>query len=623
MPKWLFLITFFVGQLLAEGLPVVREITGILRSRDAFVEDVLGISEEDFAKKVSSERKAFFDGKCGKGKDFECGLFEQQSLKDLRKNLPAPSASEGSFHVVEAEDPKSNLLELQQVDTGALQVFWGKYCQAKGKRLTVMDASNSNALETTGPADTPSTITKFIGDPTQGPAASMSAAPGTLWRHYFAFYKPGDTSGHWDQMQIKPQINFLDNLLGEFKKESGITIEVPNGYLILPSAQDQLDKLAAFFEQKSDLIRVGIHTNVSVSHGFDHRGSNARYFINDKQERPFINQIFCAALNMGPFAGGHDKKNPLILEVAEILLKKQIEATILTAWKNNTDILLLTLLGCGVFENKLEWFSEALTAHKDIIKKSGMRVVLNCFAPHEDKVSFQKSLEKLVQETGGSYLRYSQKDNKLFCKNLVSKDASYEVKLSEESYNLAENIRKFQDEQKKREAAKREQAEMESNKKFAHAFSSDDSKEFFRTNNNNVGMVLVALKLINPLTGRKGAYEWESYLTKNLSRVLSDKQARYVIEACGVVGASKNKVYLKDFEKGIASIANQCGDAGFKAVLLDSLEAIKKQSSVVAIKLSLEALQTSMIHLKKALGCMSGELKNLRYNLAKGSGQKV
>lgn len=622
-----FLIILFIGQLLAAKLPVV-EIIGTLRPRNVFVEDVLEISEDEFAKKPAIGRKALFDSKCGKDKDFECGLFEQQSLKDLRANLPESSKNKGSFNVIEAKNPKSNLLDLQQVDTGALQVFWGRYCQAKGKRLTVMVASNSNALETTSPDDTPLTITQYIGDPTQGPAASMSAAPATLWRHYFAFYKQGDTSGEWDQMQKARQINFLDNLLSEFKKKGGVDVKVPNGYLILPSGPKQLNELADFFQQNSDLIKVGVHTNLSVSHGFDHLNFNIRCFMNNKKDRPLINQVFCAALNMEPDAGGHDSKNPKIRKIAEILLKKQVEATILAAWKNNTDILLLTLLGCGVFKNDKRWLADELTLHKEIIEESGMRVVLNCFAKQEDGY-FKDSLIKLVKETGGSYLRYSQKGEELFCENLVTQDPQYKVGLSARNTSLATEIKTFKQDQERIEDEKREQVCLEENKKFAKSLTSAQCQSIFNDKSKYVAGFLDLTGFIDKKEYRWNPDNWESYLSNRQSKVLDYQTACKVIQDLGVYGVEDKKVRFKDFEPGIKSIAEQCGPDGFKAVLRDALEAIRKEEGVqvdkdktegsfaAMVKSSLGALQISMVHLKKALAAMSDNLKKLHSDIGK------
>lgn len=612
------------------SLPYIEEIVGEIRARANFVQDVLGISEGKksnpavgtFQVLSESDRIKKFDEICGAGKVFECGKFEQKSLEDLKKKHPREtSAQQGSFHVIVGEKPLSNPLVLQQVDSGSLQAVWGKVCFDNKKCLTVMVASNYNCLETTTPEDIPGDVTRYIYDRTQGPAASISAAPGLLLRHYFI--KP--EGKQFDLGLGHPQICLLDGILSKFQEANPtiLKVEVQNGYLKLPQAGEGLKKLVDFFEKNSDLIKIGVHTNISASHGFADINNEVHCFLDNKENRPLINQVFCAALNMGPYAGGH-KKTEENKTIAKILLQKQIEATIYAAWENNTDILLLALLGCGVFGNDPEWFVEGLEKCKDIIKQSGMRVVLNLF----DRDGKHEKLEKLVNDTDGSYLKYRQHENQLFCQNIVRKGfPDAKVTLDPRSFGFADEAGKWvADKKAKEEAEKQEKAKKES-AKFTKALTKGEIEEIFE---NKKGEVLGSLNFIFSKGKRGLLSSFDDYHCGKLSKdKITLELANGVIQACGVVEGA----LFKDFEPGIRSIVNHytassaSKDSGFGKFLSDALEVIKKaergwkddlpEMEENPLSLALSSLQASVEKLKDKLGEMNRVLGQLSKKLVK------
>ncbi len=359
---------------------------GILRPREDFVQDVLGISEPRFGS--TKDQRSIFDRICQEN-FFNAGNFRARSLAELRHQHKDSSIIRGSFNIIEGDSPclAGHEAMYARLDIGSLQASLGRLCQSRGKRLTVMVASNLNCLETVSQYDVPGDITRYIFDRTQGPAASISAAPGALLRNYFINHPATHTDpGH--------QINLLDDLVSALP-----IISVNNGYLKLPNAVATLNRVVEFFELNNSMIKVGVHTDITVSHGLT--SGSSHYLLTGN--RPLINQIFCAALDIGQ---GTNECSLGAENIARLLLLAQIEATIYAAAAENTEILIIPLLGCGVFGNKPEWIVDALEGCARLITASGMCVVLNVFDKNSLDQKVRNRLTALARGLRGSYLTY-------------------------------------------------------------------------------------------------------------------------------------------------------------------------------------------------------------------------
>lgn len=386
------------------SLPIITSINGVLRPRVLFVNDILGQSEAEFGEKAQNLQAQDLNNLKTNG--FNCGVFETVCLESLasacssNNNFPLG----GRLHVISAQDPLSSPITYAQVDTGSIQAHWGLQSNKKNKKLTVMVASNSNGLETTSYKDVPTNITRYIYDNTQGPAASISAAPGTILRNYFAFQdkKPYET---WRQNENQ-QINFLDEITKSIARDVGANIRMSNGYVIL--GNKDLEAIHEFFQKNKKLIKVGIHKDITVSHGL--RSGTHHYFLVNSLERPIINQIFCAALDLGQAS---NPNNPTTQSIAKILLDAQVEATLKAAYLNNTDTLVLCMLGCGAFANDPAWLIESIKKSLEFIKKSGMNVVLNLFDGSKiiANKTLYRDLKNTVQSSGGSWLHYYETES--------------------------------------------------------------------------------------------------------------------------------------------------------------------------------------------------------------------
>lgn len=388
----------------AQALPQLENALGIPHPRVNFVLDVLGMTEKVFANARSAvddqEAITSFMEIC-RAFGFNPGHFEQKSLAELRRDYDAykrthiPS-NKGSIHVIGGNDPlnPANPLVYHQVHIGAIQAEWGMLCQNMGKRLTVMVESNLNCLQTTQKR-----LTEGLNSDTPGTSASISAAPGTLLRHYFG------CDGRMQSPDV--QVNLLDEALHGLG-----SIRVNNGRLELPTVMGELRELAWKISSNSELIKVGVHRGISVSHGFSTGGHHK---LLPKEYRPQINQVFCTALDVRQL---NEELLKSYTDIASMFIDIQIEAALLAAALNNTDIFVMPLLGCDDFGNHPMWVLKALNKHKDFIIASGMRVVLNIFDSRMVALEIQDKLNSLVQKTGGTYTDYSQDGNNLIAKNL-------------------------------------------------------------------------------------------------------------------------------------------------------------------------------------------------------------
>jgi len=141
-------------------------------------------------------------------RQFRIGKFQIISVGNLYTNFfkygnqqnSSGAIKQGRFHMVIG---RGNWTEdVQLVDVGALQA------NPENRGATFQVASNFNCLEFIDANDNAKKgVSKYIYDLTQGPAASISALPGTIYRNYFV---PHQQDGRKYIGQLDEQINLLD-----------------------------------------------------------------------------------------------------------------------------------------------------------------------------------------------------------------------------------------------------------------------------------------------------------------------------------------------------------------------------------------------------------------------------
>jgi len=278
--------------------------------------------------------------------------------------------------------------DINTVDVGALQA------DPENRGATFQVASNLNCLEFINQDDTASKgISKYIYDHTQGPAASISAAPGTVYRNYFV---PHVVEGVQYTGQLKEQINLINSFP---------YITVRNGYVTFTDSEIEFFKsIGMDFNDLKD-IKVGIQTNVQVTSGLKKGGKITLC----KSPEQVINQVFTCGVNLGGKNAVY-AHIPEVKELAKYMLKGAYRATILSAIENSQtqpahykgkDKLYLTLIGGGVFGNDHDWITEAIYSCADLIKKAGLQIYLIIYSKFTVSEDALQILQFLVQETAG------------------------------------------------------------------------------------------------------------------------------------------------------------------------------------------------------------------------------
>jgi len=230
----------------------------------------------------------------------------------------------------------------------------------KNKNAVFQIASNFNCVETPNSGsrltEDPNFTQNYIFDYTQGPGASVSAGPAAIVRvHAIFFDNDMKNVKQWKQRKEK-QINLLSELDKYFVLQ--------NGYVILADDKEDDNERWLKEEEWKRKVMVGYHKDVQVTFGSRNKSDGTIELVND--DKQIIDQVFCAALNIGKDNTGYKNSQKKSAErKGKFILQSMYEGTYLSAIKNSKKKLFLTLIGGGVFENKREWIIEAIiNAHK-------------------------------------------------------------------------------------------------------------------------------------------------------------------------------------------------------------------------------------------------------------------
>jgi hypothetical protein len=229
-------------------------------------------------------------------------------------------------------------------------------------------ASQFNLLEMVSPTVTPEQgVTRYAGDPTQGPACAIAAGAATIYRNYFA--PVGDKVGQTKDHQLDGLAMLGNALAKELQRPTEILWHMQNGYALC--SKDGLGHISSYLERATEdeleslrgELRVGLHSDVEVTDG---QGTN----------RPVVSQIFCSALPVAYSRVSivHWKS------FASLVLQAAYEATmwaaVLNAKRGSSNVVLLTRLGGGAFGNDDRWIYAAMHRALKLVEGYDLRVQL-------------------------------------------------------------------------------------------------------------------------------------------------------------------------------------------------------------------------------------------------------
>ena len=214
-------------------------------------------------------------------------------------------------------------------------------------------ASQFNLLEMTGPSVTPEDgVTRYQGDPTQGPACAIAAGAATIYRNYFAPVR--GSYGQTAERQLDGLAELGVALADALKQPLTALWTMQNGYAQCTRAGlDAITQhLTGLRLEQVDALRgklcIRIHRDVEVTEAA-------------KGPRPLVSQAFCSAL---PVAYGRSVPAPHWKAFGSLVLEAAYEATmaaaVLNARRGVSNVVLFTELGAGAFGNDPVWVHAAM-----------------------------------------------------------------------------------------------------------------------------------------------------------------------------------------------------------------------------------------------------------------------
>lgn len=212
-------------------------------------------------------------------------------------------------------------------------------------------ASQFNLLEMIGPEVTPEDgVTRYAGDPTQGPACAIAAGAATIWRNYFV-----PVGGHAGQTAAR-QIDAAADLRAALAEAIGVTAEelwrMRNGYA-LPTASSLAlvdDYLSAIDDQARETLkatlRIGVHRDVEVTDG--------------PTPGHAVTQAYCSAMPVSYSGLDPAAWEPLARLALEAAYEATLAAALLRYGETASAPVFLTCLGGGAFGNDGAWIDDAI-----------------------------------------------------------------------------------------------------------------------------------------------------------------------------------------------------------------------------------------------------------------------
>lgn len=348
------------------------------RERTQFVEEIIGVKESIFRRSPELVEKARRGPRTlhnlATGEEWDMGVLELPTLGSLRESTGSARSDSGFGKL----SVLCGTQDLGKVDVGYLQSL------PENDGAVFQVASNFNALELMSKFDdrAMTEVGNYVHDRTQGPFASISAAPGLIFRHYYPFHSPETPPESWRQVYDGRQLE----LLGE------LPLLVRNGYLELQ--EPDLDR-----ELPLPLFRVAHHRDVQVTFGLVNGGNHARVV---RLQR--VSQVFTATADLACTNLEFFRRRPKEVEkLVKTLLRGAYEGTLRAALSSGRHRVFLTLIGGGVFANPPAWMVDTLEDLLELITETGLSVVINTYRGIPDRDAFDR-LVALARRTGGDLL---------------------------------------------------------------------------------------------------------------------------------------------------------------------------------------------------------------------------
>lgn len=227
-------------------------------------------------------------------------------------------------------------------------------------------ASQFNVLEMTSERVTPEQgVTRYAGDPTQGPACAIAAGAATIYRNYLV--PVGDQIGQTATRQLDALAG-LGSALSEHTGIPGSRLwSMQNGYALCSA--EGLTAIRDFLEGAAEDVIDGLRGELSIGL---HRDVEVTDVVAER--RRLVSQAFCSALPVGYSSLRSKDWAPF----ARLVLEATYEATLLAAAEQaaggGSNIVLLTRVGGGAFGNDDVWIDSAIERALGVVVDAGLDV---------------------------------------------------------------------------------------------------------------------------------------------------------------------------------------------------------------------------------------------------------
>ncbi|KAI0560114.1 hypothetical protein FGB62_124g05 [Gracilaria domingensis] len=277
-------------------------------------------------------------------KYYQCGTLSTPSLAELRAQTCSLVSGRGNIVVKEVVANVQLLHQDPALNGAVFQV-----------------ASQFNLLENNPRVDPEMGVGRYQFQRTQGPACALACGAGTIFRNYFA-----EHHGQIGQDSNK-QIDCTEDLGKKLGNEDNALWKVKNGYL---------------FAKEVGLRYINDHLRFIGEDGQDELRGLLRIGVQEDTEetladsRNIVTQVFCSALSVAY------SRLPVSLweSFAKLVLEAAYESTLRVALlareRTGCNKVFLTMLGGGVFGNRIEWIVDAMERAIRIASESGLEVTI-------------------------------------------------------------------------------------------------------------------------------------------------------------------------------------------------------------------------------------------------------
>lgn len=328
-----------------------------------WVKRLMGFVEKDPAQvrsKLNLSQEGMLLTSLENGKQVQCGTLTIPSLAQLREQAKQVSSLQ------------NGKLQLSQVVANVQELH--KDPQNAGGFFQV--ASQFNLLEMAHPQAIPEDGVGIYGcDHTQGPACAIACGGGTLYRNYYV-QVGGEQDPILGQTQHH-QIDCLAKLGQEMGNENQVLWNMQNGYALATAYG--LEQISRVLQNCTDnerdrlrsLLCIGIQSDTQVTLG---------------KCTHTVTQAYCSAL---PVAYG-DHAVEKWEDFARLILEASYEATFCAAVVNAAQTgnrkVFLTLIGGGVFGNRIEWILDAIERSVRMFQGYGLDVAIVSYKHPSDTI---------------------------------------------------------------------------------------------------------------------------------------------------------------------------------------------------------------------------------------------